>query len=367
MRAAGGRPANRVCRLLVDSFADQGLSNAQMSNAREIILRLNPEQFHVSIFHAAEPDERIRARPNTRLIPLPPRRRSLRIFREFVTGSHDILFYLKIAPASRWYMELRKMWKDRHVVVGTVESRSDLRNEPTIPPHVARMWEQTVLRCDYLFSNSLAVQQSLKHEFAIDSEIVPTGVDTAFFTPRSDRLANARLRVLFVGSLRPFKRPQLLLEAAVRFPQADFVLVGEGDLLRELRERRQREGLTNVSLLGGLGAQPLREQYRCADVFLFPSTWEGSPKVLLEAAACGLPVIARKSYAPESVVDGLTGYLVASDEEFFARLEELMRRPDLRRSFGSAGRRHAGQFDWDRITEQWAQIFLRLMTGADTR
>ncbi len=142
---------------------------------------------------------------------------------------------------------------------------------------------------------------------------------------------------------------------------------GDGGLLPELRERVQREGLANVSLLGGLTAPPLREQYQYADIFLFPSTWEGSPKVLLEAAACGLPVIARKSYAPESVIDGRTGYLVASDDEFFIRLEELMRRPDLRRSFGSAGRRHAERFDWDRITEEWARIFRRLMSGTNSQ
>jgi glycosyltransferase involved in cell wall biosynthesis len=357
---------NAVCRLLVDSLADTGLTNAQMSNAREIILRLNPEQFHVSVFHVADPDERIRARPNTRLIQLPPRRQSLRIFREFVMGPHDILFYLKIAPASRWYMGLRRAWKDRHLVVGTVESRSDLRNEPTIPPNIARMWEQTVLRCDYLFSNSQAVKESLKGEHGIDSEIVPTGVDTRFFAPMPDRPDNARLRVLFVGSLRPFKRPQLLLDAAARFPEADFVIAGDGGLLPELRERVQRERLANVSLLGGLAATPLRAQYQQADLFMFPSTWEGSPKVILEAAACGLPVIARKSYAPESVIDGQTGYLVASDEEFFVRLEELLQRRDLRRAFGVSGRRHAERFDWDRIAEEWARIFRRLMSGASS-
>jgi len=129
-----------------------------------------------------------------------------------------------------------------------------------------------------------------------------------------------------------------------------------------LKDRKQREKLTNVVFAGLLGTEGLRQEYQRADVFFFPSTWEGSPKVILEAAACGLPVIARKNYQPETVVDGQTGYLAASDDELFGRLEELLCRPDLRQTLGRAGRKHSEQFDWDLITQQWEEIFLRLMS-----
>ena len=349
-------------RILVDSFADKGRPNAQMANAREIIRRLDPARLHVSVFCLGEPDPLITKRPNTRLIQLPPHRQTIRIFREFALGRHDILFYLKSSPASKWYLGLRQKWRDSRIIIGTVESRSDLRNEPTIVPEAVRLWEQTVLRCDYLFSNSRAVKQSLQSEYGLPSDVVPTGVDTNFFTPAWDRPANPRTRVLFVGSLRPFKQPQLLLDAAARFPQADFVLVGDGFMAAELKDRKQREKLTNVVFAGLLGTEGLRQEYQRADVFFFPSTWEGSPKVILEAAACGLPVIARKNYQPETVVDGQTGYLAASDDELFGRLEELLCRPDLRQTLGRAGRKHSEQFDWDLITQQWEEIFLRLMS-----
>ena len=116
-----------------------------------------------------------------------------------------------------------------------------------------------------------------------------------------------RVRVLFVGSLRPFKGPQLLLRAATRFPNAEFVIVGDGLMATELQDRVQREKLLNVRFTRGLDVSAVREQYRSADVFLFPSHWEGSPKVILEAAACGLPVIGRQDYEPETVLDGKTG------------------------------------------------------------
>jgi glycosyltransferase involved in cell wall biosynthesis len=236
-----------------------------------------------------------------------------------------------------------------------------VRDEPTISSEAVRLWEETVLRCDYLFSNSHAVRRSLTREYGRYSEMVPTGVDTKFFTPAQERFPGARPRVLFVGSLRPFKQPQMVLEAAARFPEADFVVAGEGLMGEVLKERVRRERLSNLRLTGLLNARELRHQYQRADIFLFPSVWEGSPKVILEAAACALPVIARNNYEPETVLDSKTGYLVSSDEELFARISELLNSPELRRKFGKAGRRHVEQFDWDPITRRWEEIFLSLV------
>lgn len=354
-------------RILVDSLADAGLPNAQMGNARDIVSRLDPEDFHVSIFKIGEPDERIASRRNTRLIQLPRRKQTVRILSEFLCGSHRMLFYMKASPASKWYSSLRTKWRDRRTTIGTVESQSNLKDEPTIKPEARRLYEQSVLRCDYLFSNSFPVQRSLQQEYGLDSQVIPTGVDTDFFSPNWERGPGVRPRVLFAGSLRPFKQPQFLLSAAARFPQADFRIAGEGLMGSQLSARIVREELRNVVLLGLLDAQRLREEYRQADVFLFPSTWEGSPKVLLEAAACGVPVIARNNYAPETVVHNVTGYQAASDEELYSRLQVLLADRELRTKLGRAGRLHSLKFDWGVIAAQWADVFARLANGVELR
>ncbi len=354
-------------RILVDSFADAGLPNAQMGNAREIVCRLDPQRFHISMFVMGKPDPRIAARPNTNLIRLPRRRQTVRILREFIWGSHQILFYLKASPASRLYLRLRKNWSDGRTIVGTMESQSDLRNEPTVSAKAIDLWKRTVLCCDYLFSNSESVQKSLQHEYGKASEIIPTGVDTRFFTPDLDRVPNMRPRVLFVGSLRPFKQPQLLLQAAARFPQADFRIAGDGPLASDLKNQIARQGLNNARLLGLLDAESLRQEYRSSDIFLFPSAWEGSPKVILEAAACGLPVIVRRNYSPETVVHGATGYQAASDEDIFSYVDLLLPNSNLRKKLGRAGRQHATHFDWDKITARWSETFERLVESKDLR
>jgi glycosyltransferase involved in cell wall biosynthesis len=343
--------------ILVDSLADEGLNNAQMINAREIVSRLNPDRFSVTMFVHGPPATQISERPNTRLVQLPDRLQTIPVLRRFLFGRQDILFYLKASPASRWYLNLRSVLRSHCVIAGTIESQTDWRDD-TITPQTIQLIEQTVLRSDYLFSNSANVKRSLETNYSLPSEVVPTGVDTEFFTSNWERPANSRPRVLFVGALRAFKGPQIVLDAAQHHPQADFVLVGDGVMAQELRDRAK--GLANIVMRGSLGRAAVREEYRQADIFLFPSHWEGSPRVLLEAAASGLPVIARKDYEPESVIDGTTGFLAATDGEVMARLAQLLASPDLRRTLGQAARRHISHFGWDVITRQWETIFTRL-------
>src|SRR5882724_1812678 len=125
-----------------------------MTSARDIMARLDPARFHVTTFTVGAPDPRLVQRPNTCLIQLPQRRQTPRILDEFVRGEHQILFYIKTSPAARLYLSLRPKWLDKRLVIGTIESQCDLRNEPTIKPELIRLWERTTLRSDYLFSNS---------------------------------------------------------------------------------------------------------------------------------------------------------------------------------------------------------------------
>lgn len=349
-------------RILVDSLADANEFNAQMVNGREIVSRLDAERFHVTMFFCGEPDQRLIQRPNTRFIHLAPHGQTIRILREFIGGRHQLVFYIKSSPASWLYLALRPKWLDRRKVIGTIESQSDLYNEATIKASQIRLWERTILRSDVLISNSASVRASLEKEYGLPSEVIPTGVDTKFFTPDWQRPANPRPRVLFVGSLRPFKGPQLLVRAAAMFPDTDFAIVGDGPMASELKDVVDREHLTNCELLGRLNHSDLLQQYRKADVFLFPSCWEGSPKVILEASACGLPVIARGDYSPETVVNGRTGYLGKSDEELLERLRYLLGNSDVRRNMGRASRALSERFDWNAIAPQWEEVFAREAT-----
>jgi glycosyltransferase involved in cell wall biosynthesis len=100
----------------------------------------------------------------------------------------------------------------------------------------------------------------------------------------------------------------------------------------------------------------LGAEMRRASIFLFPSELEGHPQVLGQAAACGLPCVARNSYRPDYVIDEVTGLLVSSDDCMGEALNRLIQEPDLRSRMSTAATRHAETFNWDRITEQWQEL-----------
>jgi len=99
----------RRVNILVDSFADEGLTNAQMINAQEIVSRLDADRFSVTMFARGTPASQISGMPNTRLIQLPARLQTIPLLAQFLFCRQDVLFYLKASPASRWFLKLRSL------------------------------------------------------------------------------------------------------------------------------------------------------------------------------------------------------------------------------------------------------------------
>jgi len=188
-------------------------------------------------------------------------------------------------------------------------------------------------------------------------EVHYQGVDTDFFTPSpSSPLATPHpgrgnggqdpegaartgivrsvddLRtVLFVGALSPLKGIRELL--AVSEDLAPFLphrlrVVGAGPLAPEVGSAAQR--LDHVTVVGALGRDAVRDEMRAADVLVLPTRHvagraEAAGLVLLEAQACGTPVLANAvGGTPEMMVDGTTGF--ATDEDDLASLRSALRR-----------------------------------------
>jgi glycosyltransferase involved in cell wall biosynthesis len=144
----------------------------------------------------------------------------------------------------------------------------------------------------------------------------------------------------------------LFLAAAARIrrakPDAHFLVIGDGVQRPRLETLRDRLNLTNaVHFLGTRG--DVAELLSLVDVLMLTSHMEANPVSILEALACGIPVVAtRVGSIPESVHDGENGYLVSpGDEEgLAARVVELFNAPDLARRFGLAGRQA--------VTDRWS-------------
>ncbi|WP_417910629.1 glycosyltransferase [Candidatus Electronema sp. PJ] len=121
-------------------------------------------------------------------------------------------------------------------------------------------------------------------------------------------------RILTVGSLKAQKNQALLIRAfAQAFAQsnADLLILGEGQLRHDLEALAAQEGVSNKVHLPGFFSDPT-PFYQTADLFVLSSDYEGLPTVLIEALACGLPVVATQCPAgPAEILDnGRWGCLV---------------------------------------------------------
>ena len=317
-------------RILVDSLADQGLTNSQMTNAREIIRRLDPSRFHVSVFCGGVPDRIVAERPNTRLISLPQRRRTVRILREFLLGRHDILFYVKSAPASRLYLGMAKGWKDRRITIG---------NRRIAIGYSQRADDCAARRC---FSGSrpccaaiiFSATRSTCNKVCNGNTTCPARSCPRVWTPVFLRRygtasANSRPRVLFVGSLRPFKQPQLLLDAAARFPERRFCACGrrpDGGRIESADRARATQKRHAQRLVGG-GAV---EAAISAGGYFSVSLTLGR----ISEGPAGSGGVRPAGDCTEKLSAGncsswQTGYLVGSDDELFARLRGIALAPGI--------------------------------------
>lgn len=153
------------------------------------------------------------------------------------------------------------------------------------------------------------------------TRVVLNGVDTARF--RVPKAAHEGLRIGTVGRVEKQKNIPAFLDAAEIVlgarPDARFEIVGDGSLRAAFAEEVQRRGLAHAVTLPGTRAD-IPGFFAGLDQFWLTSDWEGTPNVVLEAMAAGLPVIAtRVGGTPEVIDDGVTGILVeAGDAEGIA-------------------------------------------------
>ncbi len=341
-------------RILFNVYADADVYNAQSLNAREIALRLPADRFRSTLFFSSVPDPRL-AEHGIQLVKLPRRLGTLSVVREMLAG-HDLIFYIGLSRASYIYLHLPRLLRGRTRTVLCIEGTSG--NLDGVSPQVRRSADYVGRHADVRTAISDFVAHDTYECFGIQPDfIVPVGVDTEIFFPTVSRAYSATT-VLFVGHLVERKGPQLVLEAASRFPHVRFRLVGSArdsfgeNLLRQSANLK----LQNVSFDDSVPQAQLAEIMRASDILLLPSRVEGMPKVTLEAAATGMPCIVFDDYQTPSVVDNSTGFQVRTPEEMLQRLELLIEDSALRQEMGRAAVVHARQFNWDRVAERWSEI-----------
>jgi glycosyltransferase involved in cell wall biosynthesis len=348
-------------RVLFMPDVDRDNTNAQSLNVREIVLRLDPEKFQSTLWYEREPEPRLRNLANVRLLQLPSRGKTLRILREMLAG-YDMVAYMDYSPASYLFLRVPRPLRRAKAVMHLEAPTTQLTNPS---PQLRRLYEGVRSRCDvYTGITGFVADELYGATEKRVSYILPVGVNTSLFSPPTER-NNTSPVVLFAGTLIERKGPQYVIDAAAQFPSATFRLVGAGreGFEEVLRQKIAQTGLKNVTLEGPSTQGRMLEIMRQSDIFLLPSRLEGIPKVTLEAAATGLPCVVFRDYATPSVVDGVTGFQVATTDEMMQALAKLIADRSLRQRMGEAARRHMTNFDWDLVSQQWQKAYLEIGTA----
>lgn len=235
---------------------------------------------------------------------------------------------------------------------------------------LARWFFQPVWRkVEVAIAVSEVARQVMEPYFPGRYRVIPNGVDLTRFSPEGPVHPIYKNvsgpTVLFVGRLEPRKGPHFLLQAferlALRIPEVHLILGGDGPLKESLKRGLPRFLQPRVHWVGYVPFEDLPSLYRGATVFTSPAVGgETFGLVLLEAMACGLPVVAADNPGYRQVIqEGINGVLVdVQDPMGYARaLEKVLQESTLRRALIHRGLVTAQKYSWDRVSEEVEDVY----------
>jgi glycosyltransferase involved in cell wall biosynthesis len=210
-------------------------------------------------------------------------------------------------------------------------------------------------------------------------DVVPCGVDASLFTPVADQLpaSGHAPRLLIVSRLVPRKGVEDAIRALALIPGAELVIVGgpSADRLHDdpevarLRQAMAECGVSGrVCMTGHLRHEDLPAMIRSSDVLLAVPWYEPFGITVLEAMACGVPVVASAvGGLLDTVVPGVTGVFVNSRDprSIAAGTQELLSDEPRRAAMGRAGtERVKDRYTWQRIAEQTEHSYRRALQSS---
>lgn len=228
-------------------------------------------------------------------------------------------------------------------------------------------------RCDYVTAPSRSVFAELgSSKLQPPHGIVSNPIDTSLFTSASES-TRAALKtqwglsyptVTYAGRLGPEKNIEVLFRAvsAVKasHPTLSLAIAGHGSHEATLRALAATLGIaSHVRFFGTLDQADLARLFQASDVFAMMSTSETQSMALLQAMACGVPVVAADCRALPEFVNSTNGVLAdPHDSASLARiLADLLALPDRRRDLGEGGRRSAEKYCIETVTDEWESIY----------
>jgi len=250
--------------------------------------------------------------------------------------------------------------------------------EDSLLHRISLWWELFCLRWvdHYVVCSASQVARLRERGIWRHADVIANGVSLPPAGNSEEQRARAKQRlglaadtplVGMVGRLSSEKRPDIFLRAceiiATRHPDAHFLISGDGPLRERVQGWVADQSLAGqVHLVGHV--EPIEHIYRALDVLMLTSDFEGSPLVVLEAMAAGLPVVATAvGGVPEVIDDGHDGLLASRRDpvHLAEAVGMLLESTELRSTIGqSARKRVVEQFTVEQMRDQLARVYENL-------
>jgi glycosyltransferase involved in cell wall biosynthesis len=202
-------------------------------------------------------------------------------------------------------------------------------------------------------------------------EVVYNGVDEIFHSDGDgDPVELPEQYLLFVGSLNPRKNIEGVVRSFLQLKQRseiphDLVVIGPDN--KSIFKRASIEDRDDIVTPGFLSKMELKHAYANADVFVFPSFYEGFGLPPLEALACGTPVVASETTSLGELLDrGCIKIDPADVDEITAAVRRILIEDDLAETLVREGAEYASKFTWDETASQLSDIFHDCVQGGST-
>jgi glycosyltransferase involved in cell wall biosynthesis len=211
-------------------------------------------------------------------------------------------------------------------------------------------------------STAQLVKQDLGLDRSFPIRVIYNGVNANHFIPDSHKKYDrTTARVLFSGNLTIRKGAHWLPRIAKYLNKNVIIFYTQG-----LRSRKVLPDLPNLRPVGAVPFEEMPYKYQQMDILLMPTVREGLSLAVLEAMACGLPVVANNcSSLPEQIEDGKGGFLcpVGDVKGFAEKINLLAEAPDLRRAMGEYNRTKVEKtFSLKRMVNEYKTLFEEVLT-----
>lgn len=210
--------------------------------------------------------------------------------------------------------------------------------------------------------------------------VIPNGIDLEKFnTLRKSKTHSTKIAesddkvILFVGRLHPIKGLSYLIEAMKiihqRYPKSRLLIVGDGDERDYLNMIVKNSNLNEcVTFIGKVPNKSIPEYMALADILVLPSLSEGFPVVILEAMACGLPIVATKIRGNQEIIkDWDNGFLVEprNSKNITEKVLLLLKDDKLRQIIAGKNIEVAKRYSWESVARRVEEIYFGVVSNHD--